>query len=337
MKISKTSCRPLKGQYYPNEFSNWFVPIKLKGLPEGTNPGGSSIWTDGTNIYWGSYQLDGDTWKRKTWKGSLTSTDGNYIWSDGTNIYYSDGTKQYVLNGDTWEVKTWQGLTNFAGYDVWTDGTNTYYSSNSNQYVLNGDTWERKTWGGLYSNYLKSGGIWTDEINIYYSDGSTQYVLDNGVWVSKTWKGTPPNQGTVWGDGTNIYWKNVRITGDNPDYTTYILQGDTWNKSNICGIGEWYFPESIWTDGTNIYQSSGTRTFILAPATAKCYTRTSDKWYRSGWLGKPYTPSPIEVATEREMNTLVTTAKVGTVCKYIGTTTDTYENGGLYIVEAVSE
>lgn len=43
-------------------------------------------------------------------------------------------------------------------------------------------------------------------------------------------------------------------------------------------------------------------------------------------------PLPNEVATEAEMNALLTTAEVGSVYKYIGTT-GTYENGALYVVE----
>lgn len=45
--------------------------------------------------------------------------------------------------------------------------------------------------------------------------------------------------------------------------------------------------------------------------------------------------SLIEAATEAEMLVLLSTASVGSVCKYTGTT-GTYENGALYIVE-VSE
>jgi hypothetical protein len=42
---------------------------------------------------------------------------------------------------------------------------------------------------------------------------------------------------------------------------------------------------------------------------------------------------PIEVATEEEMNALLNTAGVGAIYKYTGETTDTYENGALYVVE----
>ena len=48
-------------------------------------------------------------------------------------------------------------------------------------------------------------------------------------------------------------------------------------------------------------------------------------------------PLPIEVSTEAEMNALLATADVGSIYKYTGENTDTYENGALYIVEAVTE
>ena len=47
-------------------------------------------------------------------------------------------------------------------------------------------------------------------------------------------------------------------------------------------------------------------------------------------------PKPIEVSTEAEMTALLATLTeedVGSVYKYTGTTTATYENGVLYIVE----
>lgn len=46
-------------------------------------------------------------------------------------------------------------------------------------------------------------------------------------------------------------------------------------------------------------------------------------------------PLPIEVATADEMNALLSTAAAGAIYKYTGETTDTYENGALYVVEAI--
>lgn len=42
---------------------------------------------------------------------------------------------------------------------------------------------------------------------------------------------------------------------------------------------------------------------------------------------------PPEIATEAEMTVLLDTAAVGSVYKYVGETTDKYENGVMYIVE----
>lgn len=44
----------------------------------------------------------------------------------------------------------------------------------------------------------------------------------------------------------------------------------------------------------------------------------------------------IEVPTEAGMTALLTSGKVGSVCKYTGTT-GTYENGALYLLEATDE
>jgi hypothetical protein len=48
-------------------------------------------------------------------------------------------------------------------------------------------------------------------------------------------------------------------------------------------------------------------------------------------------PLPIEVATEAEMTALLTSGEVGGVYKYTGETTDTYENGALYLLEEEEE
>jgi hypothetical protein len=49
-------------------------------------------------------------------------------------------------------------------------------------------------------------------------------------------------------------------------------------------------------------------------------------------------PTPTEISTEAEMTALLETAEVGAVYKYVGETTELYENGAIYIVtEEVSE
>ena len=47
-------------------------------------------------------------------------------------------------------------------------------------------------------------------------------------------------------------------------------------------------------------------------------------------------PLPVEIATEEEMAAILETAALGSVYKYTGESTDNYESGALYIVEAVA-
>ena len=183
-----------------------------------TSFGGSSIWTDGDNIYYSSngsnYVLDKSTstWSSKTWYG-LTSFSGSYIWTDGTDIYYSFRGANYVLDKSTstWSSKSWTGLTNFYGEYIWTDGTDVYYSSSSTQYVLDKSTstWSTKSWNGLSSFY--GNRVWTDGTNIYYSYNSDQYVLDKSTstWSTKVWSGYNSLVGySIWTDGDNIYYSS---------------------------------------------------------------------------------------------------------------------------------
>lgn len=49
------------------------------------------------------------------------------------------------------------------------------------------------------------------------------------------------------------------------------------------------------------------------------------------------TSTPVEISTETEMNAVLTNAtgvSIGSVYKYVGPTTETYENGALYIIES---
>lgn len=45
-----------------------------------------------------------------------------------------------------------------------------------------------------------------------------------------------------------------------------------------------------------------------------------------------FSPLPTEVSTEAEMTALLESGEVGGVYKYVGETTDTYENGSLYVL-----
>ena len=206
-----------------------------------------------------------------TFKNTPTGFYGGSVWTDGINTYYSSYDKQYVLNGDTWEPKVWKGLTSFRRQGIWTDGTNIYYSStcmgdgNSGDYVLRGDTWEPMTWN-IGTFYV--GDIYTDGINIYRSAAATHHVLnkETGVWETKTWNGGPTYYGKVnfygqktWSNGSNVY---ISEQG-----TQYYLDGDTWKRKTWNGLAQ-PFCGYIWTDGTNVYHSAGDAHYVLDEATS---------------------------------------------------------------------
>ena len=242
-----------------------------------TNFIGSSVWTDGTKIYYSNstvqYVLDKatSTWNVKTWNG-LTNFNGQDIWTDETNIYYSSGSKQYILNKSTstWSTKTWSGLTSFNGDNIWTDGTDVYYSNISDQYVLDKttSTWSTKTWGGLTS--FNGDNIWTDGDSIYYSASSYQYVLDKATstWSTKTWSGLTNFQGMyIWTDGDSIYYSNGS--------KQYVLNKSTstWSAKTWTGLTS-FDSQYIWTDRTDTYYSYGSDQYTLPPASK----------IRKGWI-----------------------------------------------------
>lgn len=223
---------------------------------------GSSIWSDGDNIYYSMamYQYilnkSTSTWSAKTWNG-LTSFNGAHIWTDGDSVYYSFGDDQYVLNRQTstWSAKTWKGLTSFDGGYVWTDGDNIYYSSSSNQYILDKatSTWVEKEWNGLTS--FDGSSVWFEGNNIYYSYGLTRYVLNKSTstWSEKVWTSAP-----YYMDGGKIWSVNGYTFYSNGTYEQYVLDKSTSTWSTKTWTGFTSFSErNIWTDGTNIYVSDG--------------------------------------------------------------------------------
>lgn len=201
--------------------------------------------------------------EQKTWTG-LTNFDGSSVWTDGENIYYSSSTTQYVLDKSTsnWTTKTWTGLTNFYGSYVWTDGENIYYSNNTTQKVLNNSTWSNKTWSGITS--INGTNVWSDGENIYYSNGSAQYVLNKttSTWTTKSWLGLTNFIGEyVWSDGENIHYTYLSSAGSSStsNYYNYILDKSTstWIDQTITS------GRSFWSDGTHTYYSLGSHQFII--------------------------------------------------------------------------
>ena len=339
MSKTNTSCRTIKLPCNKVGYSHQstFVPVLFGGKKFSADT--AYIWTDGTNIYYSyekeQYVLNKETytWEEKTWSG-LTSFEGNNVWTDGTSIYYTQSYDHYILNGDTWETFSFSASgTARMGCDIWTDGTNVYWSefmAPPVHCVLNKETnaWDTKTFSGWGEDEnFSASNIWTDGTDIYYSLGSIQRVLNKSTstWTTKAWQGLSSFSGQhVWSDGVNIY---CSLGGMH-----YILNDDTWEKISFNGVTSFY-GYHVWSDGENIYASINGMHYILLPTTAKIYSRTSSGWTE---LGTSFNASSsIEIGTEVQMTALLETAEVGSIYKYTGTT-GIYENGALYIVEAVS-
>ena len=322
---------------------------------------GSYIWSDGTDIYWS----DGSETQRLTkeggwepfqWNG-LEYIDGNYVWTDGTNIYYSSNIgEHYVLYKETktWEPKAWNipPAVSFYGTSVWLHNGNVYftgykYGNPGFTCVLNGDTWEEKTLNGL-SGY-NSDDIWTDGVNTYcnldtYVPGtgvvSNTYILNDDTWEEaniNTPEEVSIGRYSVWTDGTNTYSTFSNWGNNNNEYHTFVLNGNTWEEKTWNGY-QIQSGEMVWTDGKNVYYSEGTSQYVLSSNVPKntLYSRQNGEWVEEGETNvSADSPLPIEVSTEEEMTAILTKAtasSVGSVYKYTGETTKTYENGSLYII-----
>lgn len=367
----KTSCKTLKLSERTHNFSltKRFVP-KIFNESAITDCTGYYIWTDRTNIYFSNdynhyiFNKEISAWEPKVWEWESTianqSFSGRNVWTNGTDIYISATSKQWVLDGNTWKVKTWNWKIDdsvtttpeiLRAECVWTDGEDIYLSMGNysvpydKQWVLNKELnqWEIKTWNGVEDPNPEY--IWTDGTNIYYSDTTKNYILnkETSTWETKTWNGlsTTLRANAIWTDGTNIYFSMSN--------SHYILdvETSTWLPTSWEGstslIGSFYVSSSVrgwsrdyfWTDGVNLYNSSSGKNAILLPTTAKIYQRvgngSSNEWMEIKEIQD--SSMPIEVSNELEMRALLKIADVGSIYKYTGATTDTYEKDALYVVD----
>ncbi len=236
---------------------SYFERVTIGGENKLSQP--KSVWTDGSNTYYSSYDEQyvlnkaTMTWEQKTWNG-LEIHAGYYIWTDGTTIYYTEGTsKNYVLNPET---STWTKITFggsyyaiSTGHNIWFYRGKAYYSHTSNQYVFNKDTknWEKMTWNGC-TNFSRD-SVWTDGEHCYIG---TKYILDEATntWIEKTWYGLDGKSISVWTAGSDVYGI---YTAGGVD-THYVLD----KKTNTWTIKEWngFAPHhwnSFWTDGEYYY------------------------------------------------------------------------------------
>ena len=109
------------------------------------------------------------------------------------------------------------------------------------------------------------------------------------------------------------------------------LEGDVEIVSSGGGSGE---PQLVIADAVgNPITANGTYTASQLVSGADGVSRVKVEVAGGGSGGG--SPLPIEVTTESAMNALLATSSIGSVYKYTGTS-GTYENGALYVVEAVT-
>ena len=136
-------------------------------------------------------------------------------------------------------------------------------------------------------------------------------------------------------DVTNYKTANVEVKGE-----PYELQGKDFESALTDGTlksGDVVF----YLDENSYYKVIGTTTLSYEKISGEEVNIWDGSYYEMGEeiIVPPTTEvtngEAIEVTTESEMNALLVAENIGKVYKYTGTTTNTYINGDLYVVEEV--
>lgn len=224
-------------------------------------------------------------WTAKTWTG-LTNFSGEGIWTDGKDIYYSGSAGgyslvTYKLNKETSEW-TYVRADGVAGSDIWTNGRDIYYSNGSTHKKFNKQTktWETTSFGGLTSFY--GGQVWSDGNNIYHTANGTSHKLTAGpsgtwqYWSSVTISAPHYKSGSkvynYWG-GTNIWGAGNKVYAYGCAFNSATMG---FSGNNLTGLDE-PLGVRVWSDGTNIYYSSGSNQLVFDP--------TTETWTAKTWTG----------------------------------------------------
>ena len=259
---------------------------------------GESIWTDGERIFYsmkvsGVYQhyiLDSTTgtWELKTWNG-YTDFEGAYIWTDGEHIFYSYDTTHYILDRttDTWSALNW--TSSFYATYIFSDATDIYYGYNGRMWTTYKLDKSTLTW--TYIGALKPGGdqyegrvssLWKSPLTgiTYYSDSwqssdtgsftANTCVFYSGKLYKNTSTAVPSSVYTSssYTDDDAIYATRYSSRGTTtiveylPHRVVISTGGSvTWNDGTISSING----DNLWTDGNQIFYSSGSTQYVLSP------------------------------------------------------------------------
>ena len=223
-------------------------------------------------------------WTAKTWTG-LTNFSGTAIWTDGKDIYCSDSIggayKTYKLNKETSEW-TYVRADGVAGNKIWTNGRDIYYSNGSTHKKFNQQTktWGTTSFGGLTS--FNGGNVWSDGANIYHTASGTSHKLTAGPSGDWQYWSSVTISAPHYKDGSRVYnyWSGANIWGAGNEVYAYgcsfIASTMSFSGNHLTGLDE---PSGIrvWSDGTNIYYSSGSNQLVFDP--------TTETWTAKTWTG----------------------------------------------------
>lgn len=213
--------------------------------------------------------------------------NGIDVWRNIKNnkLYYNDPTnsRYYYKQTSAWLDKTWNTPNNVKllyGRDIYTIDDNTYYTYSENDtatpislQLTSDNTWINKGW---VLNSVKMGRkVWRTSNNSYY-DSTDIFFKDitefNKIdWVVPAGKGFGGDD--IWSYKNEIYCNgsggSLHLTKDSNGNYTNVWENKQWNV-RISG-------KYIWTDGTNVYYSEGTKQYKLNDSTLT--------WTEQTWTG----------------------------------------------------
>ena len=264
----------------------------------------------------------------------------------------------FESNGETFSVF---GLIGQAYCDIYYDGTQVYDATGSGQGTWTNENYKIVTFSNndsallawLSANAKKITNVWTEYqpeqetytisgIYIikdedlaygckYFEEGGTTFANLNFTSNGRTFH-------TIQVGNPNQYGGNsMQFINDDADLLVYFKDGGwdpNWdNGKEYKTIDFGSMPQVV---SKEFYEFlTDITTYYIVEITENSTVDVST--FKAAIINVPDNPKPIEVNNEALMSLSLELAPVGSVLKYTGDTTDTYENGALYLLEEVSE
>lgn len=261
-----------------------WLPASTDGLPEHFH--GSSVWTDGTDIYFihsvsdTTYKLDkeSNTWSHADVGFDWDSTGRYYVFHDGDITYacYNNGNTHRVYQFDistkkfsTYYKQDYQTYTS----DMWYNGGDIYFSMNTG---IVGDPahnlkWNRSThkWEpvpmyfnpSLYGTFgLEGGSVWNYKGDSYVGDWDSdgnflrlyKFNHSTSTWNETSWNGYCDVKGiNMWTDYNGV----LRCRSHDLQYRLDSSTDQWLIDNNYLVLAHAPGGSAVWSDGYNIFYS----------------------------------------------------------------------------------